>query len=304
LDLTSLPEGKFRHYYYAGMGGSSLPADLINEYLKGRPSLKVVRDYALPEDAGAKDLVLCVSYSGNTEETLSCFHDAGTKGCARVVLSNDGKIKNLAEAEGVPFIPIPDCIQPRCATGYFFASTLGLLHRLQLLDSAKGQLRELAGFLEDHQDKFESTGKELSAKLKGRVPIVYGPTELEGVCRIWKIKFNENAKVQSFYNVFPELNHNEMVGYTQLIMEPSIIYLKNSKMHPRNRRRMEVLKEVLGDKIPIHGVNLAGDNLLQESFAALAVGDYTSYYLAEAYGIDPAPVAMVEDFKKRLGPMD
>lgn len=260
----------------------------------------MLRDYLLPKDVTQDDIVFCVSFSGNTEETLSVLADAQQKQIPTLAISNGGKLQTQAQELGIPFIPIPDCIQPRCASGHFFATALALLHRLNLLDSKEKELSELATFLETHQSEYESQGKDLAKQLVERVPIVYGPSELYSIARIWKIKFNENSKVQSFFNVFPELNHNEMVGFTHLIMKASILYLKTKFTHPRNLKRMETMKEVLGDKIPILEVELPGTTLLQDLFAAMAIGDYASYFLAQEYGIDPTPVAMVEDFKKLL----
>lgn len=286
------------------MGGSSLPADLINDYLQGECRLQILRDYALAQDINKQDLVLCASFSGNTEETLSIFKEAQAKQIPTIVLANGGKLKELALSTDIPFVPIPDCIQPRCASGHFFASTLALIHRLNLLESKEAELKTLTEFLKTQQTSFEAQGKVLAKQLKERVPIVYGPTELYSIARIWKIKFNENAKIQSFFNVFPEVNHNEMVGFTNLIMKASLIYLKSQFTHPRNLKRMATMKQVLGDKLgdqlPILEVNLQGQSLLQDLFAAMAIGDYASYFLAKDYGIDPTPVEMVEEFKKLL----
>jgi glucose/mannose-6-phosphate isomerase len=288
-----------RRIFYAGMGGSALPADLVNDLLENHP-LRLVRDYRLPNDAAREDGVICASFSGNTEETLSILQDAEKKGCPLVIASHGGELKKIAEEKNLPFIPIPDCIQPRCATGYFFATILALLHRCGRIEDQKKALEQLQLFLLHRQEYHEKRGKELTEFLFGRVPIIYGPGELYGACRIWKIKLNENCKIQSFFNVFPELNHNEMVGFSQLIMEPIIVYLVSQFMDGRIRKRMAVMKDVLGDRIPFLDLNLAGENRLQETFDALALADYATYYLAQRLGVDPTPVQMVEDFKNRL----
>jgi len=280
------------------MGGSSLPADLLNDLCRGKLQLNIHRDYGLPQGAQNSDLVLCASFSGNTEETLSAWNAA--KGFPRAALANGGRLAELARQEGQTFVQIPDCIQPRCATGYFIGALLGLLHRLQVVESHEALLQELAKFLRGSQATWEAQGQALAKELKGKVPVVYGPEEFHGLCRTLKIKFNENAKIQSFYNVFPELNHNEMVGYTQLLMPTALIYVRHSQMNPRVAKRMEVMTEVLPPEISVHEIVARGDSLWKTTFEALAVGDYTSYYLAKEYGIDPTPVAMVEDFKQRL----
>jgi glucose/mannose-6-phosphate isomerase len=298
-NLGNLLAQRPRKIFYAGMGGSALPADLINDYLGNQP-LHVVRDYRLPDDAGPSDWVICASFSGNTEETLATFNDSRQRGCPTVILSHGGRLKEIARKENIPFVPIPDCIQPRCATGYFFATCLALLHRSGQIPDQREILEQLQIFLLHRQDHHEKIGKEIAETLADRVPIIYGPGALYGACRIWKIKLNENCKIQSFFNVFPELNHNEMVGFSQLIMEPTIVYLVSQFMDRRIGKRMAVMQEVLGKNIPFLEIPLAGADRLQETFDALALADYASYFLAKKMGIDPTPVEMVEAFKKRL----
>ena len=298
-DLEGLPREKPRRIFYAGMGGSALPADLVNDYLGTHPLL-LVRDYQLPKDAGKKDWVIAASFSGNTEETIAVVHDAEQRGCPTIILANGGHLKKIAKAKKNPFIPIPDCIQPRCATGYFFATILGLLHRSGRLPDQRKILEGLEDFLLQRQGIHEKQGEKIAEALEGRVPIIYGPSELYGACRIWKIKLNENCKIQSFFNVFPELNHNEMVGFSQMIMEPTLVYLISQFMDRRIKKRMAVMKEILGGKVPILEISLAGADRLQETFDALALADYATYSLAMRIGVDPTPVEMVEDFKKLL----
>lgn len=286
--------------FYAALGGSSLPADLVNDGVPNSPRMELIRDYRLPPTAGPGDLVLAASYSGNTEETLSALDDALARGCRVIALSHGGQLEAKAREAGIPHLSIPECIQPRCATGYFFASIVGIFHRLQVMESSEGMLQNLSRHLAARNEACETRGKELAAALRDRVPIVYGPTEFAGTARIWKIKFNENAKIQSFSNVFPELNHNEMVGFTRLVMSPALLFLESRFMHPRIRRRMDVMEELLAPQMPVHRLAFTGDSPLFEMFESLLMADYTTYYLAQLYGIDPAPVEMVEAFKKKL----
>ncbi len=299
-DLGDLRQKKFGRVFVAGMGGSSLPTDLVNDYLAGKISLIPIRDYQLPQNINQQDLLIGSSFSGNTEETHAAVEAGVQRGIPTVIMTHGGRLKGFALEKQIPWIRIPDCIQPRCANGFFFASLVGLLERLGLLDSQQKSLQELSLFLKERQAYHEATGKNLADALVDRIPIIYGPPQLAGACRVWKIKLNENAKIQSFYNVFPELNHNEMVGFTRLLMKPAIIYLQSQWMHPGIHKRMKAMQEMFEDKIPIHTLTLAGENALQEIFDSLGIGDFASYYLAKAYGIDPAPVEMVEEFKRKL----
>lgn len=291
---------KLENINLIGMGGSALMGDLLNDTVCQNFPIRIINDYHLGKKDFDHDLVFCCSYSGNTEETLSSLEEALNKKAFVVVLTHGGKLKEGALFQKIPLIEIPTCIQPRMAAGYFFSGIISILEKKGVIESQKENLEHLATFLKIQQKRQEEIGKELADHLKDKVPIIYGPTNFYGTCRNIKIKFNENCKIQSFFNVFPELNHNEMVGWTRLLMPAAFIYLKSQFMHPRIGRRMEIMEELLKNKIPFFSVELKGKDHLQEVWDAVLIGDYASYYLAKAYGIDPAPVEMVEEFKKKL----
>ena len=292
---------KPKSIFACGMGGSSLMLDLANDFFSGQFNLSIVRSYDIPQNVTRDDLVICSSYSGNTEETLSCFRQAFEKKIPLVVMTHGGELYSLALENNIPYIQIPQCAQPRCAIGYFFTSLLFLLEKTGLILSQELLLKSISNFLEGRKLFHQDEGKKLASFFFEKIPLIYAPQILQGIARIWKIKINENAKVQSFCNVFPELNHNEMVGFTKLLMNPVMVYIKSRFMHERIGKRMAVMQELLSDKIPFVEVNLQGSNLAEEMFDAHALADYSSYYLAKLYGVDPAPVKLVEDFKKRLG---
>jgi len=287
----------------AGMGGSSLPADLVNDYLsyEGSPCLvRISRDYSLPSDINENTLVICSSYSGNTEETIASFHEALKKNAQIIVLANGGQLRDLAIQHKKLHVEIPHAIQPRCAVGYFFSSLLFILESCGWLRDVAIKLNRIQKFIQQSDFDCETKGKELAKGMKDLLPILYGPTSLNALLRIFKIKLNENAKIQAFYNVFPELNHNEMVGFTHLITKPVILQIRSQYMHSRISLRMDVMKKLLNSSMPFFDVYLKGGDYLEELFYAHLIADYTSYYLALEYGVDPAPVDMVETFKKML----
>lgn len=301
-DLAGLTKKSFSSVILAGMGGSALPGEFVADYLREAPfSFRMVRDYQLPGFVGKKDLVICSSYSGNTEETLSVFHQARACKFPMLVMTHGGVLRDLAQTHRVPLIGIPACIQPRQALGNFFSSLVTLLERLKKIPSQGTPLKQLTRFLEKEQSASEAQGLELARHLAGRIPIIYGPMELNGACLSLKIKFNENSKIQSFFNVFPELNHNEMIGWTQVQLKGTLIYLVSQSVSKRMQQRMDVTEEMLRDKLPVYPISLRGKKRLLEMFHALQVGDFASYYLAKNNGVDPAPVEMVESLKKKLG---
>ncbi|MBI2336090.1 MAG: bifunctional phosphoglucose/phosphomannose isomerase [Deltaproteobacteria bacterium] len=300
-DFRRLSGFQFRQLYYAGMGGSCLAADLFNDLYPNESTLTILRDYQVPATVNQQDLVFVASFSGKTEETLSAMADALKKKASLLCLSHGGKLKELAEKNNLTYLPIPDCIQPRCAVGHFFASIFTSLYRLGKLNHPTSLLVELADYLRNKQNNLDHKGKQLAETLVGKIPLIYGPPHLQGTCRLWKIKINENAKAPSFYNVFPELNHNEMVGFTQNMAEFAMVCLKSRLMHPRILKRMKIMAELFAKKIPVVWVELDGKTFLEETFEAVWLADFMSYYLAKAYHIDPTPVELVESFKKKLG---
>lgn len=297
------PPASTRSVIIAGMGGSAIPAVILSSYFQsiGGPSIALVRDYHLPSWANAQDLVICSSYSGNTEETLSVYDEALSKKIPLVCVTHGGDLLSKSKADRIDSVLIPECVQPRCGAGYFMAAFLMIFERLGKISSQTQVLKNLSSFLQTRQPQHEALGKKLATFLVDKVPVIYGPTEFEGVCQFWKIKFNENSKVASFWNVYPELNHNEMMGWSHLISSPAIVHLKTSTTNQRIKRRMDVMREMFIDKIPFFELDVEGASFLEQAFDALLVADYASYYLAMSYGFDPAPVALVEIFKKKLG---
>jgi glucose/mannose-6-phosphate isomerase len=147
----------------------------------------------------------------------------------------------------------------------------------------------------------ENQGKNLAQKLTNKIPIIYASDKFKDIAKIWKIKFNENSKTQAFWNYFPELNHNEMVGFTNLQGNFHIIILKDKEDHPRIQKRMAIITDLLKKKgIEVATIDVLGEDLLTKIFSTLMLGDWASYYLALEYGIDPTPVEIVEDFKKKM----
>ena len=197
-------------FIVCGMGGSALGAELLrtaNPYL----DIIVHRDYGLPalsEEELKMRLIIVSSYSGNTEETLDAFETAREKHLALAALSIGGKLLELAKKYGIPYVQMPDTgIQPRSSLGF----QVRIL--LKIMGEEKG-FRE-AGMLAKILNPllFEKRGKELANELRGSVPVIYASTRNLPIAYNWKIKCNETGKIPAFYNVFPELNHNEMTGF-------------------------------------------------------------------------------------------
>jgi len=301
---------KLKKVCICGMGGSALPANLLAmvlEEYKEKLSLTIQRDYTLPSSVDRQTLIVCISYSGNTEETISCTKEALKRKLKIVLISSDGQLEKLAKRYSLPFVRIEKGYPPRMALGYLFGALIGILNALKFIPaSLKKELIELEGTLKPEQ--LEKEGKSLATKLKGRVPVIYASNRLKYLARIWKIKFNENTKIPAFWNYFPELNHNEMTGFEQgnhkllsINNKLYLILLQDRDDHPRNKKRMELTLRVL-KKRNIKGeiVKLKGKTFLERVFNSILLSDWVSYYLAKAYRVDPIPVKMVEEFKRLM----
>jgi len=290
---------KCRNICFAGMGGSAFPADLLNTILKN-DVIKIYRNYFFPDSVTAEDFIILESFSGGTEETISSLDHAIGLGAEHMIISHGGKLIDRAKAEGHSYIEIPECSQPRLATGYLLRAldlVYTKIHGSGVGDKVWAQTAE---FLKENLDKFKSIGKELALKISGCVPIVYSSPLFSSLAMVTKINFNENSKTQSFYNTIPEMNHNEMVGYTNLVMKPFVIYLEDSFSHEGIKLRMKKMQELLNDKIEFATIKLEGSSVLEQLLYGLQISQFCSYYLALEYGIDPEPVEMVEKFKKLL----
>jgi len=296
--------GDFKRLVVSGVGGSSFPVDLLRTFLEQDGNdLEIIqnRNYNLPQKAFIKALNFINSFSGNTEEALSSFEACLKNNLPMVVFANGGKLLELAKNNNVPFVAIPDCVQPRCATGYFFCAMIQVLSNSDLTKDYSSAILDIQGKLASNMASFQEKGLILAKKLVGKTPVIYASENLKPIALTSKIQLNENAKTPAFWNYFPELNHNELVGWTLSQGKFHLVIFQEKNTHPQIAKRMKITATLLKEKnIESDIINLESDSLLENIFSALLIGSWISYHLALEYGIDPTPVAMVEDFKKQL----
>ncbi len=289
-----------KKFVVAGMGGSHLAVDLIKVF---DPYLELVihKNYGLPYSIDEESLFIANSYSGNTEEVLDFFNKAVEKKLNIVAISTGGKLIDLAKENNVSYIQIPSTsIQPRSALGY---SIKALLKAMGKEDWLK-EISELNSTLDPVS--LEKEGEELAKKIKGKIPVIYSSEKNEGLAVNWKVRFNETAKTPAFYNVFPELNHNEMIGFDKKMNDSGLadnfffIFLKDND-NPRIQKRMEILQKLLEDReLPVEILELKESNKFYLIFSSIILADWTSYHLAQLYNVDPEHISLVEEFKKMI----
>lgn len=296
----------------AGMGGSALPGQFVNSWPAPSVPFEISRNYDIPGYVNEKTLFISSSYSGNTEESLSAIEQAKAKGAKIFVMAAGGKLADLAKENGYPYFEIPGGIQPRMSTFYFLAGFTQIFEGLGLIK--KGSLDELktAGdWLGDEVKKWlptvpaeQNPAKKLAQELVGRSIVVYSGPKLFPVANKWKICFNENAKTIAWCNQYPELNHNEFLGWTSHPIEKpyAVIEIRSNLEHPRVQRRFEVTEKLLSGKRPSPEVVEAnGESVLKQILWTANLGDFTSLYLALLNGLNPTPVDLIEKFKAELG---
>ncbi|MBI2195941.1 MAG: bifunctional phosphoglucose/phosphomannose isomerase [Candidatus Levybacteria bacterium] len=297
-------DGNFESVTVSGMGGSALPANLLRTYLNDLFKIHINRSYLLPSEAYNNSLNFIASYSGNTEETISSLEKARSAGLKFVGLSSGGRVEELCRKYGAPHIKLPlpyPNFQPRMGTGYFFGAMLALLINQGLVPDTTSELKAQATKLESSMNDFEERGKSLAKKLVGKTPVIYSSPKFKPVAMVWKIKINENAKTPAFWNFLPEMDHNELVGFTNPQGKFFAVMLRDNEDDSRNFRRYGATAKLLSEKgIDSEIIDMEGSDAFYKMFASIAISDWTSYHLALLYNQDPTPVNMVEDLKKIL----
>lgn len=301
-NIEKLPRD--RQLVICGMGGSHLSADIFNLLLPGR--IRAIHmDYGLPvlNDADAdKNLYVMSSYSGNTEEVMESYEEAKRRGYAMCAMAVGGRLIERAAADGIPYIQFPSVgIQPRAALGYGVVALAALVGEKSLLNDLAAQSVHLS------PSRAAEQGARLAEELRGKTPIVYATNRNAAIAQNWKIKFCENTKIPAFWNVIPELNHNEMTGFdvvdsTRSLSEHyAVVMLSDTEDHPRNARRLEITRELFKARgIAVHTIEMAGSNRPEKIFSSLLLADFTSVALGEYYGVETEQVPMVEEFKNRI----
>ncbi len=305
-------EGQFDSIILAGMGGSGHPGDLLNALSLAKAPLYVHRNYDLPITYLAhmglmKPLIIISSYSGNTEEALSSYQAARNHSLPIMVSSAGGELAQQAQSHGVPWIRVAFTdMQPRHTLLAAFTGIYAALKNSGLAEDVTSDLQAASEFLQKNMVAWEESARELAEKIKGRIPVYISSDSLGFAVKNFKIQTNENAKYPAFWNTFPELNHNEMVGFSQLKEMKNnnkfiVIMLRDNDDHPRNKIRLDVTADLYTKwGVTVEQFPVRGKTLIEKIFGAVMFGLWTTYYLAKEYGIDPLPVEGVETFKAKL----
>ena len=296
-----------------GMGGSAIGGDVVRRLALNETPVPVWvhRDYGLPAFVDESTLVIASSYSGNTEETLSAFTESLKTPAKKLVLTTGGRLKELADKQAIPALVIDYRAPPRAAFPHSFVLLAGVFRKLGLLEDKSTDFREAVEILDKQSADLAETvplagnrAKQLATRLCGRIAVIYGAGILSEVAMRWKTQLNENSKTWAFFELFPELNHNAVVGYRfppRVKDEVLVLLLRSSLLHPRSLLRYQGTAQLLAKAGVAHElVDATGKSPLAHVLSLVLLGDYVSFYLAMLNEIDPTPVDSIDFLKKYL----
>ena len=298
----------------AGMGGSAIGGALARAALGDHASrpIFVTRAYGIPTWTTPDTMVLCASYSGDTEETLACYESAGALGAKRTVVTTGGRLAEMARADGVPVIPLPAGFQPRAAVAYMIVASLevaalcGAGPRLTSeIDVAASHLEQLVAEWGPDAPE-DSLAKVLARGLFGTTPVIAGAGLTNPIAYRWKTQINENAKQPCFSHELPELDHNELAGWegAHEVGRFSAVFLDDSDAHPRVKQRMDLTEQMIaGNAVASFRLETRGQTAIERVLSLVLLGDLVSIYLATLRGVDPGPVPVLDELKATLARM-
>lgn len=294
-----------RNIVYAGMGGSAIAGDIVKDYLYDcldRP-FQVVRHYSLPSYVDDRTLVIVSSFSGNTEETISCYKDAKRRKALVLVLTSGGQIGRMAKKYGDICIELPISMPPRCALGMTLLAVLGVMEGICGSKSVSEEISGVMKLMNEYQPDFDSASV-IAEELDGLMPIIYADERLDSVARRIVNQFSENSKHFAHCNLIPEMNHNEIVGMCKpdfLSQKSKVLFLTFESDSERIRKRMLITEKILRNAgFRTFNVFFSGPNTLYNILDAIMLFDLASLLLAAHNDEDPMLIKRIDKLKKDL----
>ena len=297
-----------RNVLITGMGGSGIGANLVESLTFGRIPIpiSVCKGYNIPQFVSPHTLFIACSYSGNTEETLAAIQKAMLKRSHIICITSGGKMLELAKEYNFLYIQLPDGYSsPRAMIGYMVVSLLSALYHTNLIGAAFIKETENAiEYLDRGEKAIQSEAELISKKLKGKLPFIYCDGRLLAMATRFQQQLNENAKQIAHVNTFPEMNHNEIVGWRfpeNILQQVQVIYLYSDHDHERVEKRLEICRDIFEKRsFPIIDIVAEGASLLEQYYYLIHLTDWISYYLAKENMIDPDPVEAIDYLKSEL----
>jgi glucose/mannose-6-phosphate isomerase len=315
VDLSALDEVPIERVVVCGMGGSGISGDVLAAVAGPVCPVPIVvsKGYELPAFAGPETLVFAMSYSGGTEETLEAAGAAFDAGASVVAVTAGGRLGSLAAERKAPVVPCPGGFMPRAALGHLASPLFVVLDRLGVLpgatawvEAAGRRAAERRAACRPEVEGQANPARELARRIGRTMPLIWGGGALGAVAALrWKADINENAKAPAFYNVFPELDHNEICGFGQhgdvTRQVVTLVELRHGYEHPQVARRVEATRAIVDETVAsVLAVTAEGDGPLPQLVDLMYLGDWVSVYLALDAGVDPGPIDAIARLKDEL----
>jgi len=313
LDLPA-SYSRIKRIMVAGMGGSAIAGDLWRVLLQRECGVPVfnVRGYDLPPFVDRDTLVIASSFSGDTEETVSAFHQALPIACPKVAITSGGRLLSTARANGVPAFTYKFAGEPRAALGWSLMPLLAISERLGFTEGIEGDVDEaisvlvgLRAELSEDVSTADNPAKQTALALCDRLAVIYGAGPLTEVAHRWKTQLNESSKVWAFHEELPEIHHNAIIGYglpEAVARATTVAFLHSDDLvHLRVQLRYDFTRDLLArSNVESLTVKARGVSALAQVMSLILFGDYVSGYLALLYGVDPTPTAVIDELKAWL----
>jgi glucose/mannose-6-phosphate isomerase len=307
VDLVR-PGSDIRNILITGMGGSGIGANLVESLTFGRVPIPITvsKGYNIPQFVSPHTLFIACSFSGNTEETLAAINKAMLKRAHIICITSGGKMLELAKEYNLFWIQIPSGSKsPRTNLGYLMVSLMYALYHTNLIGAAFIKETENAiEYLDRGEKAIQSEAELIAKKLRGKLPIIYCDERLKAMATRFQNQINENAKQLAHINTFPEMNHNELMGWQfpePVLQQAQVVYLYSDHDHERVEKRMEICRPVFEKRSnPIIDIVAEGASLLEQYYYLIHLTDWISYFLAKENGVDPDSAETIDFLKEEL----
>jgi glucose/mannose-6-phosphate isomerase len=295
---------KIANVLICGLGGSGIGGSIVSELVAGNANvpLTVCKGYFIPAFVNQDTLVIISSYSGNTEETLNCMELALSKKAKVVGISSGGKVLEASKTRGFDCIVVPGGMPPRSCLGYSLTQLFFILgfHRI-ISTNFKAELEAAIKLIDSEEWNIISEATEIASRIKGKIPVIYATTYNEGVAIRFRQQLNENSKILCWHQVVPEMNHNELVGWTEKHDDLSVLFFLDRGDYSRNLARVDINKEVIRKYTnSITEIWSKGNSAIERAIYFIHLGDWISVVLGESRGVDLMEVNVINHLKSKL----
>ena len=288
----------------SGLGGSGIAASIVDNYVKDQINIPLIvnKTYFLPKFVNKNTLVIISSYSGNTEEALECLKQAIEKHATIICITSGGAILELAKNNNIDCIQVPCGFPPRACFGFTFVEVLFTLNHFELISNKFiSELSISQQKLQDNQEVIKEIATNIATKIYNKIPVIYIESDYEGVAVRWRQQLNENSKMLAWHNAIPEMNHNELVGWTEYNDNLIVLFVRNESDYIRNKHRFEINKEVISRFTPhILDIYSEGDNFIERALYLIHLGDWISVFTGYKRNHDITEVNVIDYLKGQL----